>query len=68
VQAAWARATGPAIAAAATPAAEREGVLTVVCESSVWANELEMLAREVIVALNAELGCEAISKLRCRTA
>jgi predicted nucleic acid-binding Zn ribbon protein len=68
VQTVWERATGSTIASAASPVAEREGVLTVVCESSVWAQELEMLARELIAALNAELGCEAITKLRCRAA
>ena len=44
-----------------------EGVLTVRCESSVWAHELEMLARELIDSLNCELGSETIVKLRCRT-
>jgi predicted nucleic acid-binding Zn ribbon protein len=68
VQTVWGRATGPRIAAAATPVAEREGVLTVVCESSVWAHELEMLSCELIDALNAELGSEALVKLRCRSA
>jgi predicted nucleic acid-binding Zn ribbon protein len=67
VQTVWARATGPAIAAIASPVAEREGVLTVVCESSVWAHELEMLSSELIGSLNGELGSEAILKLRCRT-
>jgi predicted nucleic acid-binding Zn ribbon protein len=67
VQTVWARATGPAIAAVAAPVAEREGVLTVRCESSVWAHELEMLARELIDSLNRELGSETIVKLRCRT-
>src|SRR5438445_5296189 len=33
VQDAWERAVGPAIAAAAHPGAERDGVLTVVCEA-----------------------------------
>jgi predicted nucleic acid-binding Zn ribbon protein len=68
VQTIWQRATGATVAASASPVAEREGVLTVLCESSVWAHELEMLSSEVIDALNSELGCEAIVKLRCRTA
>ena len=67
VQTVWARATGPTIAQVAAPVAEREGVLTVRCESSVWAHELEMLARELIDSLNCELGSETIVKLRCRT-
>ena len=66
VQTVWARAMGPTIAAIASPVAEREGVLTVRCESSVWAHELEMLACELIGSLNSELGSETIVKLRCR--
>lgn len=63
----WERAAGPAIAASAAPVAERDGVLTVLCESSVWAHELEMLSRELAAAINAELGFEAVAALRCRT-
>lgn len=66
VQTIWERATGPTIAASSSPVAERDGVLTVLCESSVWANELEMLSSELIESLNSELGSEAIVKLRCR--
>ncbi|HEX4564077.1 MAG TPA: DUF721 domain-containing protein [Solirubrobacteraceae bacterium] len=68
VQTVWERATGATIAASASPVAEREGVLTVLCESSVWAQELEMLSPDVIESLNSALRCEAIVKLRCRTA
>jgi predicted nucleic acid-binding Zn ribbon protein len=67
VQTVWERATGPRVAAAASPVAEREGVLTVLCESSVWAHELEMLSSELIDALNVQLGSEAVVKLRCRS-
>jgi predicted nucleic acid-binding Zn ribbon protein len=66
VQTVWERATGPTIAAAARPTAEREGVLTVICESSVWAQELEMLSAELLASLNTALGEDAISRLRCR--
>jgi len=68
VQEAWERATGPAIAAAARPTAEREGVLTVSCEAAVWAQELDLMAGALVPRLNAELGEQAISELRCRTA
>ena len=67
VQEIWERATGPAIAASARPAAEREGVLTVRCEAAVWAQELELIAAELIPRLNAALGAETIHELRCRT-
>jgi predicted nucleic acid-binding Zn ribbon protein len=63
----WPRAAGAAIAAHATPVAERDGVLTVRCESSVWAQELELMAADLIEALNAAIGTPAIRELRCRT-
>jgi len=68
VQELWPAAVGPAIAAAAHPAAERAGVLSVECEAAVWAQELDLMAGEVIPRLNSALGEEAIRELRCRTA
>ena len=67
VQEAWERAAGPAIAVAARPVAERDGVLTVLCEASVWAQELELMAGELIPRLNAALDADAVRELRCRT-
>jgi predicted nucleic acid-binding Zn ribbon protein len=64
----WESATGSAIAAAAQPTGERDGVLTVSCESSVWANELNLMAGELVPALNAALGADAIRELRFRVA
>jgi predicted nucleic acid-binding Zn ribbon protein len=63
----WERAVGAAIAAAAQPTAEREGILTVSCEAAVWAQELDLMAGELIPRLNALLGSERIHELRCRT-
>jgi predicted nucleic acid-binding Zn ribbon protein len=68
VQEAWERAAGAQISAAATPASERDGVLTVRCESSVWAQELELMKDVLVERLNAELGEHAIRALRCRVA
>jgi predicted nucleic acid-binding Zn ribbon protein len=67
VQEIWERAAGPAIAAAARPTAERGGVLTVTCCSAVWAQELDLMAPELLPRLNAELGSDAIRELRCRS-
>ena len=67
VQEVWERTTGPAIATAARPTSEREGVLTVSCEAAVWAQELDLMAGELIPRLNAALGGEPIRELRCRT-
>jgi predicted nucleic acid-binding Zn ribbon protein len=67
VQEVWERTTGPAIAAAARPTAERDGVLTVLCDAAVWAQELDLMGSELVPRLNAALGAEAIRELRCRT-
>jgi predicted nucleic acid-binding Zn ribbon protein len=67
VQQIWESATGPAIAAAAQPTAERDGVLTVTCTAAVWAQELDLMAAELLPRLNAALGSEVIRELRCRT-
>jgi len=64
-QRAWPDAVGPQIAAAAQPQAERGGVLTVACQSATWAQEIALLAPELIASLNAALGREAIGELRC---
>jgi predicted nucleic acid-binding Zn ribbon protein len=67
VQEIWEGAAGPAIAAAASPTAERDGILTVTCTAAVWAQELDLMAGELIPNLNAALGEQAIRELRCRT-
>jgi predicted nucleic acid-binding Zn ribbon protein len=67
VQAVWEGIAGEAIATAAHPSAERSGVLTVTCEAAVWAQELDLMAGELIARLNGALGEDAISELRCRT-
>ena len=67
VQEVWERTAGPAIAAAARPTAERDGVLTVTCAAAVWAQELDLMAGELIPRLNAALGRQVIRELRCRT-
>ncbi len=66
VQACWESAVGAAIAAAASPATERNGVLTVRCEAAVWSQELELMSSELLGRLNAALGEELLHKLRCR--
>lgn len=68
VQEIWELATGPAIAAASRPTAERDGVLTVTCDAAVWAQELHMMAGDLVPALNVALGAETVRELRCLTA
>jgi predicted nucleic acid-binding Zn ribbon protein len=67
VQEIWDRAAGAAIAACARPTAERNGVLTVTCAAAVWAQELDLMAAQLISRINDALGGEVIRELRCRT-
>ena len=67
VQEIWERAVGPAIASSAHPSAERDGVLTVLCDGAVWAQELDLMACDLILRLNSALGAKALRELRCRS-
>jgi predicted nucleic acid-binding Zn ribbon protein len=55
VQTAWPEVAGPAVSAAAMPVAERDGVVTVACESATWAHELELLAPDLLGRLHERL-------------
>jgi predicted nucleic acid-binding Zn ribbon protein len=64
-QRAWPAAVGDAIAAEASPASERGGVLTVSCSASVWAQELELMAPAILERLNGLLSDRKVVRLRC---
>ena len=64
VQRAWPQVAGERFARAAEPVAERDGVVTVACESAVWAQELDLLSERVAQALNDRLGRPAVRRLR----
>jgi predicted nucleic acid-binding Zn ribbon protein len=64
VQAAWPEVAGPGLAAAATPISERNGTVTVSCESGIWAHELELLGADLLQRLDAAVGGTRIQKLR----
>ncbi len=55
VQSAWPAAVGEAIAREATPVAERSGVVTVACSSSAWAQELDLLGRQILAKIAPEM-------------
>ena len=59
VQTAWGEVVGDAIAAEATPVAERDGVVTVACDSATWAQELDLLSDQILAQLTAELPSDA---------
>jgi predicted nucleic acid-binding Zn ribbon protein len=64
VQAVWPRVAGAAIAAEAAPASEREGTITVECSGAAWAQELELLAPELLPRLNGALRGHTVRRLR----
>lgn len=64
-QRAWPKAAGAAMAKYAMPTAERGGTLTITCRSSVWAQELDLMAPELIANLNGLIGERRITALRC---
>ena len=51
----WPGVAGPAIAAEATPVAERERVVIIACRSAVWAQELDLMGPELLDRLNDRL-------------
>ena len=65
VQRVWAETVGDAVAREAEPVSERGGVVTVACRSAVWAQELDLLAPDVIERLNQALGDAVVAQLRC---
>jgi predicted nucleic acid-binding Zn ribbon protein len=68
LQRVWPGAVGEALAPHATPTAmSGDGVVMVSCDAAVWAQEVDLLAYEVIQRLNAELGDGAVRELRCRS-
>ncbi len=65
VQRVWHETVGRAISIEAKPTAERGGVITVSCSGSTWAQELDLMAPEIVQRLNGLLGTGRIVGLRC---
>ena len=68
IQREWEGVVGPAIAAECSPVSERAGVVTVVCTSSVWAQELSFMAPDLVARINAALPAPRVTELKCRAA
>ena len=66
VQGLWTEVLGETLAEECRPLSERDGVVTVGCRSSVWAQELAMMETELVERLNAALGGAAVAELRFR--
>jgi predicted nucleic acid-binding Zn ribbon protein len=60
----WEEVVGEAIAAVAAPVAEREGVLTIQCQSATWAEELTLMQGELLQRLGERLGERSPSGLK----
>lgn len=56
IQRAWRETAGAVVLEEAEPVSERAGTVTVGCRSSVWAQELSMLAPDLQTRLNDALG------------
>ena len=55
-QGVWREVAGPGLAQVAEPVAERDGVLTVACDSGAWAHELDLLGPDLLTRMNEALG------------
>ena len=62
---AWPRVVGPAVAAAARPlSVTADGTLIVGVRTSAWMNELSLMERELLDALNRENPSAPLSRIR----
>lgn len=71
VQGVWADVAGAGLADSASPISEHDGVVTVACESAVWAQELELLGPDLLARFGDALagesggpGAGSVKKLR----
>jgi predicted nucleic acid-binding Zn ribbon protein len=67
VQRVWPEIVGAAIAEQASPIKEYRGSVTVTCAASVWAQELDLMAPEIVDRLNKSLTRGQVQRLRCVT-
>ena len=63
-QTSWAKAVGAQVASVTRVASEREGVLTVECESTVWSHELDLLEPRLREALAREMDGEGPNRIQ----
>ena len=65
VQAVWSEAVGDVNAAHGTPVRLAAGRLTVYCEHSGWAENLQLLGLEIARRLNDGIGEDIVREIRC---
>jgi predicted nucleic acid-binding Zn ribbon protein len=64
VQSVWTAAAGERIAREAHPVRERDRIVTISCAAATWAQELDLLQKELLERLNEALAPRRISSLR----
>jgi predicted nucleic acid-binding Zn ribbon protein len=64
VQGAWPQACGEAIAARSEPVSERNGTVTIACESGPWAQELELMGDLLRERVEAIVGPDRVAGFR----
>lgn len=68
VQRVWWEVAGHELASRCRPFSERDGVVHVVCKSSVWAQEVELMSAELVERINGRLGSSWMTGIRCDAA
>jgi predicted nucleic acid-binding Zn ribbon protein len=67
VQRVWPEAVGELVAAQAEPTGERSGTVVVTCSSAVWAQELDLMAPDLVARLNGLLDGGEVRSMRCQS-
>jgi predicted nucleic acid-binding Zn ribbon protein len=62
----WAEIVGPDLAAHTWPDSFADGELAVTADSTAWATQVRLLASQLVRRLNAELGDDAVLRVRVR--
>jgi len=66
LQSVWPELVGERIAAVARPVSERDGVVTIDCSDSVWAQELDLMQAQLLERLRGRLSERPPQSLRFR--
>ncbi len=60
----WAEIVGPDLAGHTTPERLSEGELTIVADSTAWATQVRLLAAQLVLRLNRELGDGTVVRVK----
>lgn len=60
----WAEMVGPDLAAHTTPEGLSDGELTIAADSTAWATQVRLLAAQLVLRLNRELGDGTVLRVR----